>query len=385
MKENNMPELKEHKELESQERQVYDIDGVEIFSAGKWNGDEYTDSDLDDMVNNFSKLKGRVKPFIKLGHDENQKLLQKDGLPAAGWVTDLKRNGSKLVAKFSNVPKKIHDLIKNKAYGRFSSEIYWNLKNGSDNHKRVLKGVALLGGDTPAVSNLDDFINLYELNDLEELKSYSINEDRITVEEVKTCTDIDTEIVKEDSNMSEIKELEQKIESLEKQYTEDVESKDNQIKELSEKLEAVESEKLASVKNAHIEKAENYIQAKVKDETITPAQGKWYTSLALADVIDANEEGVKSYSYKEGDEDKVVEFKDNLELVQNIIDNNAEIDTEEKTNKSEPDSEFYTEENNEKDLDEKDIKDYCDKNELNYKDHKDYRQAVMELKNGGKE
>jgi hypothetical protein len=380
-----MPETKEHKELESKERQVYDIDNVEIFASGKWNGDEYTNDDLDDMVNNFSKLNGRVKPFIKLGHDEGQKLLQKDGLPAAGWVTGLHRKGDKLLAKFSSVPKKIHNLIKNKAYGRFSSEVYWNLKNGGDTHKRVLKGVALLGGDTPAVSSLDDFINLYELNDLEELKSYSIDESNITVEMIKNCTEIDAEIQKEADIMPEIKELEQKIDSLEKKYTKDVEDKDIQIKELSEKLDAVNSEKLENAKNAKIEKVENYIEAKIKDGKMTPAQGKFYTTLALADILDANDEGVKSYSYKEGDDQKVVEFSDNLELVKGIIDNDADIDTSEKTEKSEPNSESYTEEKEEKELDEKLVKDYCDKNSLNYDDADDYRTAVMEIKNGGQE
>ena len=62
-----------------------EIKGVEIFSTGLWNGDKYTDKDLEDMVESFNAIgKTRVKPFLKLGHDNKQKLVQSDGLPAAG-------------------------------------------------------------------------------------------------------------------------------------------------------------------------------------------------------------------------------------------------------------------------------------------------------------
>ena len=62
------------------------ISGVEIFSCGEWNGDEYTIDDLNSIVSTFEETKVGVRPYLKLGHDEEQKLLQEDGLPAAGWV-----------------------------------------------------------------------------------------------------------------------------------------------------------------------------------------------------------------------------------------------------------------------------------------------------------
>jgi hypothetical protein len=383
-----MPETKEHKELDSQEKRFYDINDVEIFSAGKWNGDEYTIEDLDEMVSNFDELKGMVKPYIKLGHSNEQKLLQKDGYPSAGWITKIKRDGVKLLADIKNIPRKVHDLIKNKAYGRFSSEIFWNLKNGDKKHRRVLKAAALLGGDTPAVRTLDDFINLYELKDFEELKSYSTNESKITVEDVKNCTELDTEIDKEAINMPDIKDLEKKIESLEKQYSEkekEYSEKDAKIKELSESLQVVKDEKAKNEHDAKIDSVNTYIQAQIKDGKITPAQGKFYSSLAMADSINANDEGVKSYSYKEGEKESVVEFSSNLDLVKKVIENDDEVDTEEKTKAGKNDSQYYTEENNDKELDEKEIKDYCEKNELDYDNPSDYKTAVINLHDGGKE
>lgn len=131
----------------------FDID-MEVFSVGTWNGDKYTEKDLDSMVSNFDILKSRVKPILKIGHEDSK---WKDGMPSLGWATALKREGNKLIASFKEVPKLIYDLIKSGRYKRVSSEIYWNFKDSTGNiFNRVLSGVALLGADIPAVDNLAD-------------------------------------------------------------------------------------------------------------------------------------------------------------------------------------------------------------------------------------
>ena len=193
---------KEYTEFQLSE--TYDVNDVEIFSSGEWNKDVYTDKDLDDMVIAFNELRNDIKPYIKLGHDDKQKLIQKDGLPSAGWITNLKRVGTKLVADFKGIPKKIKELIEKKAYGRFSSEIYWDLYIGDKKYRRVLKAVALLGADTPAVQNLDDFINLYNENKLNygNLKNYHIKENDM---EEKIYNDL----------QSKVKEYELKIQDQE--------------------------------------------------------------------------------------------------------------------------------------------------------------------------
>lgn len=137
------------------------IEGVEIFSAGTWNGDKYDASDLDEMVRAFDETKGSVRPYLKLGHDKKQVLLQKDGLPAAGWVDRVYRKGLKLLADFSDIPDKIYDLIEKKAYRNVSSEIFWDISIGEKKYKRMLAAVALLGADTPGVMNLDDILAMY--------------------------------------------------------------------------------------------------------------------------------------------------------------------------------------------------------------------------------
>jgi hypothetical protein len=141
---------------------TFALTGVEIFSSGKWNGDDYSEADLDAIVQSFNEVGSQLKPYVKLGHGAKQSLLREDELPAAGWITALRRNGKKLVADINGIPKKIYELMKNGGYRRVSSEIYWNLKMGDKTYPYALKAIAFLGGTTPAVQTLDDLIALYD-------------------------------------------------------------------------------------------------------------------------------------------------------------------------------------------------------------------------------
>lgn len=141
--------------------ETFDIQDVEIFAAGTWNGDSYSTNDLDEMVRAFREIGDKLKPYLKLGHGDKQKILEADSLPAAGWIKDVRRMGNKLVADFTKVPKKIYELIKTGAYRRVSSEIYWNITIEGKKYPYALKAVAMLGGATPAVESLADIMALY--------------------------------------------------------------------------------------------------------------------------------------------------------------------------------------------------------------------------------
>lgn len=141
--------------------ETFDINDVEVFAEGTWNGDSYSIQDLDEIVNTFNETKDHLKPYLKLGHSEKQKLLAEDELPAAGWVENLKRMGNKLVADFKRIPRKIYEIIKNGGYKRVSIELYVNAKIKDKEFPKALKAIALLGGATPAVGTLDDIRALY--------------------------------------------------------------------------------------------------------------------------------------------------------------------------------------------------------------------------------
>ena len=216
------------------------ISGVEVFAVGTWNGDEYTAEDLDEMVRAFEENKAKLRPFLKLGHDPDQKLLQNDGLPAAGWVSDLKRVGDKLVADFSNIPKKIFELLKNGAYRKVSSEIYWNIKVGANTYRRFLSGVALLGSDLPALGGLDDILELYSKQDLESLKIYSKNKE---YESIKSY-DFSNDHKRKEKEMSDNAKLEAKLEARDEQikkYEAADKARETADKEAAKKLEELEA------------------------------------------------------------------------------------------------------------------------------------------------
>lgn len=128
---------------------------------GKWNGRDYSGADLDAMVSSFSALRGVYDPPAKLGHNPEQKLLASDGLPAAGWVSNLYRVRDRLVADFKDVPQSVADLIKTGAYKKRSAEIWFNAEFGEKVHRAVLKAVSWLGADAPAVDSLSDVFEMY--------------------------------------------------------------------------------------------------------------------------------------------------------------------------------------------------------------------------------
>ena len=135
--------------------QTFNIQDIEIFSTGVWNGDKYTSKDLDQIVDSFDKV--GFDPPLKLGHDENKR----DGQPKFGIITALKRAGEKILADFSEIPQALYEAMKRKNYDRVSSEIYFNYSEKGKILPRVLKAVALLGADIPAVTNLEAIAGLY--------------------------------------------------------------------------------------------------------------------------------------------------------------------------------------------------------------------------------
>jgi hypothetical protein len=91
-----------------------------------------------------------------LGHDDGQELLKRSDLPASGWITDLRRRGTKLVADVDQVAKPVVKLIRSGAYRTVSSEIYPDFQCQGRSYGPTLRQVALLGAEVPAVKTLAD-------------------------------------------------------------------------------------------------------------------------------------------------------------------------------------------------------------------------------------
>lgn len=257
------------------------IQGVEVFAAGNWNGDDYSVQDLDEMVRAFTENQLTLKPSLKLGHSSDQKLLQKDGYPSAGWVSRLYRSGSKLIADFVDIPNKVYELISRKAYRKVSSEIYWNIDVNGKKYKRLLSAVAFLGEDMPAVGCLDDILSLYGLRKVDNPMLYAIKKSGSTLKEYEFNPSL--EVIGMTKSESEIK-LEYEL----KEVSEKLSARESSLKEHEETLSAKEKE-LEDLKKFKAEADKKAFEAELKAK-----------ELALDASVDALEkEGLVTPSMKE--------------------------------------------------------------------------------------
>ena len=148
--------------------ETVDIPAVEVFSEGTWNGDLYTHDDLQTMVDAFPLV--GFEPTIKAGHPDGQEDEKKArlvfGAPALGYAKRIWINGKKLFAELKQVPKRFADLVKAGAFKRISAEIFWNYTHETSGQKypRVLKSIAFLGAEIPALTDLAAIESLYEKN-----------------------------------------------------------------------------------------------------------------------------------------------------------------------------------------------------------------------------
>lgn len=138
-------------EANKNQSDLVDVRDVEVFKTGTWNGDPYVVKDLDAMVEAFGRV-GFVPP-VKIGH------VDAPDAPAYGIVTALKRVGQRLLASF-RVPQAVADAIRSLHFPQLSSEVIWDLERNGKTFARVLKAVALLGAEIPAVDLKPVFENL---------------------------------------------------------------------------------------------------------------------------------------------------------------------------------------------------------------------------------
>ena len=172
-----------------------DLDGVEWAHVCKTidaNGNEVdlTDAELDEIVNSSKALieTGILKVPLRLGHNDEQKLLMGDGEPATGWLKGFRRDGKKLLADMKKVPAKLGSLIESGAYGPRSLAFRNRFEYEGKTYRNVPHHGALLGATAPAIKGMDDIIALYReadiaLNDDPELTVIILSQDGKTKED----------------------------------------------------------------------------------------------------------------------------------------------------------------------------------------------------------
>lgn len=246
---------------------------VEVFAVGTWNGMPFEKGDLLVIADSFNSLKEVHDVPLKFGHNDEQKMT--DGQPALGWVGELFVKGEKLMAKFIDMPKIVHDAMKKKLYKHVSIELEYGVEHKGSVYDLVLSGVALLGADIPAVNTIAD------------LTSY-MSKDPLSFKKRVAFTAININKKEEDFNMGALEDAQAKIATLEaegkakdaklKTFTKDKVDSDSKIAE----FEAKEAKKVEDEEIAYFAKAKTDMTSKleqmVKDEVITPAQREKFTA-----------------------------------------------------------------------------------------------------------
>lgn len=364
--------------------ETIDIDGVEIFAVGKWNGDSYSGEDLDGLVEAYNQTKGKFSPFLKLSHDDSQALAKKSGLavaelPALGVIEGVRRVGNKLFADFKRVPKKLAALMQAGAYRTRSAEIWKNMDFDGSKFKYMLKAVGLLGAEAPAVSGLNSLDDIIALYSAEKAGAYQTNAE-------VAVYDYDPTALTEAEQMEELKK---QMAEMEKKFSEESAEAKKKITDLEAgKVESDKkfSEVEAKVKTLETERDEQKVRAdkaelevkKHSDEKraleikttvdelvrigkLSPAQKDF--AVAILD------KGLSSgeLQFKAGEK----EYKTPQELLLGLIEAGAGVslstDLKSHAGKAERDS---------SDEMDKEIKEYMEKNKVSYK------QAYIEVSKG---
>lgn len=253
--------------------------GVEIFRVGTWNGTKFNRKDLEGIVNAFKETKTAVKPFLKLGHNDEQSVLERDDLPAAGWVDDIRMEGNTIVADFVGIPQKIFDLIEAGAFRGRSIEIWREMKVAGKTHPWLLTAVALLGSEVPAVDSLDDMIDLFahggEVHKFEKegvKHLFSFGEDQHTTEEAMKLEEALKALADEKSAREGFEKKARELEAEKVEFEKAAGEKDAKIEALTGELAEAKSE-VEKFQAAALEKEiDAELDKLVHEKKINPSQ-----------------------------------------------------------------------------------------------------------------
>lgn len=280
------------------------IQGVHIFSAGTWNDDPYTEDDLEGMVTAFNETKESIRPALKLGHDNDQKILQNSGLPAAGWVDRIYRIGSRLYADFTDIPTKVYEALEKKAYRRVSSEVYIGVKILDKSYQYVIGAVALLGPEVPGVMNLSDILAQYGLKDYHSMKAYSEgDETKVRVYNFETQKQENDPMPKSEAELK----LEAQIEVLKEQNTTlgtDNKKFESDNKTLKDEKDASDKKAFEAEKAAKTATVNASVDSLVAEGLCTKGMKPFVAALIGPEK--------KTYSFGEGDDKKEITSKSDL-------------------------------------------------------------------------
>jgi hypothetical protein len=268
--------------MDEEQKEILKLDtvnlsGVEIFESGKWKGTEWSESDIDELISNYKS--GVIEPYLNINHSDNATDEFKNALKAMslGFVDNLRREGSKLIADFKQVPKTIGELIEAGALKKKSVEVFKRYYSAAGReYKNVLQAVTFHGADgVPAVNTLSDFVALYKGESQKECKESNHNIDERC--EAESYQDSDQEVTRMEQVTIDKAEYDQ-LKAMEGELQKFKSTVEPELEKLKADKESVENE-LAEFKAETVKgEAEDYVNAQIEAKKILPASADFYKS-----------------------------------------------------------------------------------------------------------
>ena len=124
-----------------------------IFQVGTWNGDKWTEGNIQELVTNFYALRKSFEPNMGAGHDTYIHRIHY-GERSLGWVKELYFEHPMLLADLEVDSEVYNKDLKTKRLRYKSIRVSTNFERDGKKFGRVLKSLDLLGVSTPAVGDL---------------------------------------------------------------------------------------------------------------------------------------------------------------------------------------------------------------------------------------
>lgn len=132
------------------------VTGVEIFRPGRWHGRNYGPDDIKRMVANSNRMRPYFRAPLKLTHHAEQPGLLQEAAMGMTARYYLKRDASGqpiACADITNVPSPLAETIRNH-FPNVSVEKYRYLEQDGTRYPDVIRSIAFLGAEPPAVKGL---------------------------------------------------------------------------------------------------------------------------------------------------------------------------------------------------------------------------------------
>jgi hypothetical protein len=141
------------------DRNTCNVTGLTAFAPGFHKQQLFTPDDTKRMVAAFAKLRGKINPQAKLGHDTSQRLKLSLGFPSLGDVVAVRADAQgRPVLDLANVPVEIGQAINGGQLRSVSIEVVPKAPNPDDPAEEIagpiLTAVSFLGEEQPAVKGL---------------------------------------------------------------------------------------------------------------------------------------------------------------------------------------------------------------------------------------